>query len=300
MENNITASENPTFKRIWLAAALLLSAATAYVPMLLFILPAVWTYAALVNRGWLLAVFSVVLGITHYLIFASVWDALFTVVLIAPSGCILYALHRFKFENFYCVFVPAIALMLGQFVYLCVPALLNDLEPTYLLKEAMLRAGELMRANGFDPAVLNLGAIDEVYLSGMFVFGAVAALCNGLAIHFFDRKVRSGKLTPLPPFPFWTVPRSYVYGMLATIAVALLLMFSNSDPDGQFLGLAQMMWLLPMAFSGWCFTYTLCMFRRLIFLAVSVLLLFLFPMSLWFLAMLGSFCAIFMKRKREP
>ncbi|MDD3400217.1 MAG: DUF2232 domain-containing protein [Eubacteriales bacterium] len=303
MESNTQNKENGSSGTIWIIAASALTILAAYFPAVVIVLPAVWVYSSMPNRGWLIAAFAALLGVSSYIMFGNTTYALLTVALIAPAGIVLFLSHKFKVQNFYCVFYTAIALMVGLFAILCLPSVLDGNAPATMLKEVMTQT-QSSYASYFDANYLEyftqaIAALDDLYLAVLFIMGAAAALVNGLLVHLFDRKSHQRELSPLPPFARWSIPKSYVFGLAALVAVGLFFSLSGSRSTDLLWLLIAMIWILPTAFSGWAISYSLCMGNRRTFIIATIVLIVLFPYSLYGLAFLGSFAA-FLRLKTQP
>lgn len=293
----------PKQRRSWLIIAFVLSAAAPFFPFIGFVLPAVWTWAALINRGAFLAPFALLTTALCFFFGGTMQNALLNIALIVPSGIVLYFLHRFKFNNFYCVFFTAVVITLGLFGSICGPSLLEGREPMAQTKDIILQVASLVPQEAATEVNLSEyvhqlnNTIDEVYLGMLFAMGAAMGLSNGLLVHLFDRKLKTRQLSLLPPFALWMTTPSFAVGSMILAFLALILPSLGVKNVDTLWPLAQLVWLLPMAFSGWTMIYCFCSFRIKPFIIATVIILVLLPFTLTLLAMLGTASVLFIRKK---
>ncbi|MDO4564500.1 MAG: DUF2232 domain-containing protein [Clostridia bacterium] len=299
MESVKLESEGRSKNRfLWIPAALGASVLSLWFFPAIFIAPALWAYSAIqARKAWPLVVLSLALFVAFFLLLGDFGTALLFVLLIAPAGVLLYVLERFQFEFFYCAFYTSIALLLALFLNLCLPSMLAGESPEALLvaefKTAVASVGLYS-----DEVINDLTFIfEQIYLSALYIVAAVIALVNLLLLHLFDRKREPRLVRRLSKFGSWTLPQSFIFGLLALSLIGAVLSLAGSDYSLSFWLLFLMLWMLPSALAGLSFSYLFCLGQTQVFAVVCLVGALLIPYSLFGYAILGTVMTFMLKRK---
>ncbi len=228
--------------------------------VVMLILPALWTHAALRMRMWalpLLALETLVLAYAG----AGAWQpALLLWILVALPGVAMCLLQKYKFGNFYTTFFSSVLLAAGLYACICGPSLLAGDAAFTGVRRMMMAAGETLRplyeASGnaaLFETVFTAGALDEaiglIGVPTLYVFGAVLALSNVLLMHAMNRR-GGAELCPLSPFAAWRVPRAFANIFFFLMLAGLVATFTGSELGTALAYTVFVVWVMPMALVG--------------------------------------------------
>lgn len=228
--------------------------------LVMLVLPALWTHAALRVRMWVLPLLAGEALLVAY-VAAGAWQpALLLWLLVAPAGVAVCLLQKAKFGNFYTTFFASVLLTAGLYACVCGPSLLAGETAFTGVRRAIMEAGEAMRplydATGnaavWD-ALFAAGVLDDmVSLVGvptLYAMGAGMALSNVLLMHAMNRR-RQVELCRLSPFAKWRAPRTFVNILFVLMLLGLVATLAGWEMGTALAYTVFMVWVMPMALVG--------------------------------------------------
>ncbi|MCL2670714.1 MAG: DUF2232 domain-containing protein [Clostridiales bacterium] len=309
MEEIIEKRETPAAPPawIWLFWGCLAAVAGALFLPALLLVPAILVFAAYRTKAWSLLLFAVLAlgaGAARCLYLV---ESIYPLLLVLIPTLALYALQKYRFGNFLCTFYGSIIFFAVFFGVVCLPSMIagggmyGHVTPwaERMLSWAREGLGQLIL---FDPANARfyreyLSALPpakelvQLLLPVLYAVAALCALSNTLFMHALNGRKKRAELCPLHKFGTWRCPRPILHALLGLLVVSVILMFLELDGATAFIGIAQLLFLLPTGLVGLSMLWHMTDKKRWLFVVFCVGLALLPSFVLYllsFLAILGS------------
>lgn len=282
---------------------------------LLCVTPALWTRSAWRSRPAFLAILSLLAFGIGVVFGGSVAEGAYSLLLAAPYSIVLFFLQKEKSTNFQCVFYGSVLLLISLFGRICGPSLaaegdaflpLKNLAAAYetewnnvvgLMQGLAEPQQEILGL--FSDTLKQLRVYPEVsMLQFLYYPSALAALCNVLLSHLFNRR-GGADLRKLPPFEEWTVESGYFYGSLVLTVIAYILTMTGVSYGMGLLQVAYAIWMLPLALAGLCAIKHWTKRRVWIFVLVCVFSVSMFSVFGQMLAVVGMLRFMYQRMRRR-
>ena len=315
MENSIEI-KNPAW---FLIVAMLVSAAALFVPILYFVVPALYAAVLIRSSSSRIALPLFAPSLVCIFLFTDLSDPgsfvpSFSLVIGGIlAGIAVFQTHKHKAGGFNSAFISAAVGAAALYCAVCLPGILSGegafsaagtafQEAEAVLKE-ILSAGATPETqpmlDQYFTAFENLGdSLPSIIVPGICVMACICGLSNTLFFRSFIRKqAPSLGLAPLTPFRNWQVPPSFTFGLAVLLIGTLIVHLTGSEYYSGISSTVSSLIAFPMGIQGLCFTDYLIerskrnhtVKRVLIYTACAVFL----PLLITMLVMAGCFEQVF-------
>ena len=322
MENSIEI-KNPAW---FLIVAMLVSAAALFVPVLYFIVPALFAAVLIRSASPRIALPLFAPGLVCVFVFTDLADRTgssfipsFSLVIAGIlSGIAIWQMHKRKAGGFNSAFASAAVGILGLYCAICLPGILSGAgafsaaETAFKETETILK--QILSASSTpetQPMIDQYLAAFETYsnsipaliVPGICMVGCASGLSNTLFFRAFIRRDASKLgLPPLTPFRMWQVPSTFTLGLAILLIGSLIIHLTGSEYYTGISSTVSALIAFPMGIQGLCFIdYLIQRSRRnhtvkrvLIYTACAVFL----PLLATMLVMAGCFEQVFRIRQK--
>lgn len=222
----------------WLVLLLACAVAllAAYIPLLLIVAPALWAYAGVRTKPYLMALPAAVFAAGSFVLSPVVVAAGLSGAAIL-AAVLVYVLLTHGFSNSDTVLLLCGVFLAGLYVAICLPGVLEGKSAYADIQTSIASLTNFYRAAAAQMTQLNpdgvklisdmmnelYAAVPSSFVAVLCVFASVFGLSNLLFFRLLCRKQTQISLSPMRAFRDWTLPRSMTLGLFAMLILSLIL-----------------------------------------------------------------------------
>lgn len=287
-------------------------ALSTYIPALLLVVPGILAFTG-IAWGPAAFIFAALPGVFIAFLAADALTAILFVLVWLPAAAVLASFVKRRKSWTETTFYVSAVLCAGLYLFLCLPSLLAGEAAFSGIVSASEQVNaelvESFKAAGADEALIrefseNLSMIGSMIPRVILSFLLAAVLFCGLfstvTAKALSRKA-GADIKPMAKFELWQLPKGFLPGSVFMLAVALIGMLSDISGFEAVYYAVLAVTLIPLAVQGLSFEFFLTGRRKNRALARTILILaliFLFPVSVAALELLGALEQIFKVRKK--
>ena len=322
MENSIRI-KNPAW---FLVVAMLVSVAALFVPILYFVVPALFAAVLIRSASPRIALPLFAPSLVCAFVFTDLADrtgssfipAFSLVAAGILSGIAIWQTHKRKAGGFNSAFASAAIGILGLYCAICLPGILSGAGAFSAVEASFRETGSILKEILSASATPETQPMIDQYLAafdtyansiptlivpGICMVGCASGLSNTLFFRaFISRDASNLGLPPLTPFRKWQVPSNFTLGLAILLLGSLIVHMTGSEYYSGISSTVSSLIAFPMSVQGLSFVdyliqrsnRNLTVKRVLIYTACAVFL----PLFVTMLVMVGCFEQVFRIRQK--